>query len=38
MKFIDAVINETLRVGGPTPTLMARINTEKLSAGGLEIP
>ena len=38
MKSIDAIINETLRIGGPVPMLMARINPEKLTAGGLEIP
>lgn len=38
MKWIDAVINESLRLGGPVPTLMSRINVEKITAGGLEIP
>jgi len=38
MKWIDAVINESLRMGGPTPSIFPRINVEKITAGGLEIP
>lgn len=35
---MEAVFNETLRIGGPAGGMLPRIAVDKVSAGGLEIP
>lgn len=35
MKWTEAVINETLRLGGPAASLLPRIVVQKLTAGGI---
>jgi len=35
MKWTEAVINETLRLGGPAASLLPRVVVEKITAGGL---
>lgn len=38
MKWTEAVINETLRLGGPAASLLPRITVQNLNAGGIQIP
>lgn len=35
MKWMEAVFNETLRIGGPAGGMLPRIAVDKVSAGGL---
>lgn len=38
MKWVDAVFNEALRMGGPAAGIIPRVAADEIKAGGLEIP
>ncbi len=35
MKWIEAIFNESLRVGGPAASLLPRVVAENVTAGGI---